>query len=109
MVIKTFVNMLNASHFLPSLFIACNLNLFLWWKLLKYCSLIFQHVGCDYVINSNAKEDHCGVCRGDASTCETIKDQYNETQGLGKTIVVFVEEMGPLVKQSKTNLMKHRD
>lgn len=41
------------------------------------------HVGCDYVINSNAKEDHCGVCRGDGSTCETIKDQYNETQGLG--------------------------
>ena len=92
------------------------------------------------MINSNAKEDHCGVCRGDASTCETIKDQYNETQGLGKTIVVcveemvrplstcetikdqynetqglgktivvFVEEMRPLVKQSKTNIMKHRD
>ena len=47
--------------------------------------IIFQHIGCDYVINSNAKEDHCGVCRGDGSTCETIKDQYNETQGLGKS------------------------
>lgn len=42
-----------------------------------------MHVGCDYVINSNAKEDYCGVCRGDGTTCETIKDQYNETQGLG--------------------------
>lgn len=23
------------------------------------------------------------MCHGDGSTCETIKDQYNETQGMG--------------------------
>ena len=53
--------------------------------------VFFQHVGCDYVINSNAKEDHCGVCRGDGTTCETIKDQYNETQGLGKNFIHFTK------------------
>lgn len=42
-----------------------------------------QHVGCDWVLNSNAQEDRCGVCHGDGSTCMTIKDQFNETKGSG--------------------------
>ncbi|KAK3096440.1 hypothetical protein FSP39_000163 [Pinctada imbricata] len=42
-----------------------------------------RHIGCDWGIDSPAKEDRCGVCHGDGSTCETIKDQYNETQGVG--------------------------
>ncbi|XP_062590680.1 A disintegrin and metalloproteinase with thrombospondin motifs 7-like [Saccostrea cucullata] len=42
-----------------------------------------RHIGCDWGIDSTAKEDRCGVCHGDGSTCETIKDQYNETQGMG--------------------------
>ncbi|KAL5005515.1 hypothetical protein ScPMuIL_018971 [Solemya velum] len=42
-----------------------------------------RHVGCDWLIDSPAKEDRCGVCHGDGSTCKTIKDQYTETQGLG--------------------------
>lgn len=42
-----------------------------------------RHIGCDWGIDSSAKEDRCGVCHGDGSTCETIKDQYNETQGMG--------------------------
>ncbi|OWF52704.1 A disintegrin and metalloproteinase with thrombospondin motifs 12 [Mizuhopecten yessoensis] len=42
-----------------------------------------RHVSCDWQIDSAAREDRCGVCHGDGSTCETVKDQYNETQGLG--------------------------
>ncbi|XP_069137146.1 A disintegrin and metalloproteinase with thrombospondin motifs 6-like [Argopecten irradians] len=42
-----------------------------------------RHVGCDWQLDSAAREDRCGVCHGDGSTCETVKDQYNETQGLG--------------------------
>ncbi|XP_059169581.1 A disintegrin and metalloproteinase with thrombospondin motifs 7-like [Physella acuta] len=42
-----------------------------------------RHVGCDWIIDSNAVEDKCGVCFGDGSTCTTIKQQFNETKKLG--------------------------
>ncbi|XP_052832020.1 A disintegrin and metalloproteinase with thrombospondin motifs 7 isoform X2 [Octopus bimaculoides] len=42
-----------------------------------------RRVGCDWVLESSAKEDRCGVCHGDGSTCKTIKDQFNETKGSG--------------------------
>jgi len=44
---------------------------------------ICRKVGCDWVINSTAKEDHCGVCHGDGTTCKTIKEQFDEKSGLG--------------------------
>ncbi|KAL4227652.1 negative regulation of cellular response to hepatocyte growth factor stimulus [Mactra antiquata] len=40
-------------------------------------------VGCDYVLDSKAREDRCGVCHGDGNTCTTVKSQFNESQGLG--------------------------
>ena len=43
----------------------------------------FQHIGCDYMIDSKAIEDRCGICHGDGSTCTTVKSKYTETQGLG--------------------------
>ncbi|XP_053973328.1 A disintegrin and metalloproteinase with thrombospondin motifs 9-like isoform X2 [Hylaeus volcanicus] len=36
--------------------------------------------GCDHVLNSMAKLDTCGVCRGDNSTCQRITGTYNSTQ-----------------------------
>ncbi|BFY97420.1 hypothetical protein BsWGS_00460 [Bradybaena similaris] len=42
-----------------------------------------RHVGCDWIIDSNAVEDRCGVCFGDGSTCKTIKQQFNETKQQG--------------------------
>ena len=44
---------------------------------------IFQHIGCDFVIDSAAKEDLCGVCHGDGTTCTTIKAEFTESKGLG--------------------------
>lgn len=38
-----------------------------------------EPVGCDWVLHSKAKEDKCGVCHGDGSSCETIKSQFNKT------------------------------
>lgn len=49
---------------------------------------ICKKVGCDWIINSTAKEDHCGVCHGDGTTCKTIKDHFSEEKGLG-----YVEAM----------------
>lgn len=51
-----------------------------------------RHVGCDWVIDSSAREDKCGICHGDGSSCETIKDQYNETQGLGYVEATVIPE-----------------
>ncbi|XP_071091239.1 A disintegrin and metalloproteinase with thrombospondin motifs 12-like [Haliotis cracherodii] len=42
-----------------------------------------RHVGCDWIIDSSAVEDRCGVCYGDGSTCKTVKKQFNETDKLG--------------------------
>ncbi|XP_053304114.1 A disintegrin and metalloproteinase with thrombospondin motifs 12 [Spea bombifrons] len=42
-----------------------------------------KSVGCDHEINSNATEDRCGVCLGDGSTCQTIKKEFNQSEGFG--------------------------
>ncbi len=42
-----------------------------------------QKVGCDWGIDSSAKEDRCGVCHGDGSTCKTVTDKFDEKQGSG--------------------------
>ncbi|XP_064618507.1 A disintegrin and metalloproteinase with thrombospondin motifs 12-like isoform X2 [Lineus longissimus] len=42
-----------------------------------------RRVGCDWTIDSKAKEDRCGMCHGDGSTCLTVKKEFTEKQGLG--------------------------
>ncbi|XP_048584010.1 A disintegrin and metalloproteinase with thrombospondin motifs 12 isoform X2 [Nematostella vectensis] len=42
-----------------------------------------EYVGCDNVLHSNAREDRCGVCRGDGTSCETVKSTFNQTTGIG--------------------------
>ncbi|XP_058484781.1 A disintegrin and metalloproteinase with thrombospondin motifs 7 [Solea solea] len=44
---------------------------------------ICKNLGCDYVIDSNAVEDRCGVCHGNGSTCTTVKKTFEESEGLG--------------------------
>nr|XP_028561741.1 ADAMTS-like protein 3 [Podarcis muralis] len=45
-------------------------------KSLDMCiSGICQAVGCDRQLGSNAKEDNCGVCAGDGSTCRLVRGQ----------------------------------
>uniref|UniRef100_A0A8D0BGF9 ADAMTS like 3 n=1 Tax=Salvator merianae TaxID=96440 RepID=A0A8D0BGF9_SALMN len=45
-------------------------------KSLDMCiSGICQAVGCDRRLGSNAKEDNCGVCAGDGSTCRLVRGQ----------------------------------
>lgn len=43
---------------------------------------ICKQAGCDNVIDSNAKLDICGVCRGDNSTCQKITGRVNMTQSI---------------------------
>ncbi|XP_078386622.1 ADAMTS-like protein 1 isoform X2 [Cetorhinus maximus] len=39
-----------------------------------------QVVGCDHKLGSNAKEDNCGVCSGNGSTCRLVRGQH-KSQG----------------------------
>ncbi|KAK6644121.1 hypothetical protein RUM43_000388 [Polyplax serrata] len=63
---------------------------------------ICKKVGCDWTVDSEAKEDKCGVCHGNGEQCDTILGFYNTTTGSGYTEVVtipvgarniFVEEL----------------
>ncbi|XP_026096265.1 A disintegrin and metalloproteinase with thrombospondin motifs 12 [Carassius auratus] len=53
---------------------------------------VCKEVGCDFGINSNAKEDGCGVCLGDGSTCETVKENFVAQDGFGYTDLVLIPE-----------------
>ncbi|XP_049938890.1 A disintegrin and metalloproteinase with thrombospondin motifs 12-like [Schistocerca serialis cubense] len=49
-----------------------------------------RHVGCDWGIDSNAKEDHCGVCLGDGSQCKTFHGMYRRADVTGYKEVVII-------------------
>ncbi|KAB5558862.1 hypothetical protein PHYPO_G00022090 [Pangasianodon hypophthalmus] len=53
---------------------------------------ICKSIGCDYEIDSNAVEDHCGVCHGNGSTCETVKKTFEESEGLGYVDIGLIPE-----------------
>jgi hypothetical protein len=53
----------------------------------EYMHILFQNVGCDWFLDSDAVEDICGVCDGDASTCEFIDKIYSEN-GEGNRILL---------------------
>ncbi|XP_062850198.1 ADAMTS-like protein 1 [Trichomycterus rosablanca] len=44
-----------------------------------------QIVGCDHELGSTAKEDNCGVCNGDSSSCRLVRGHYKSQQASGKT------------------------
>lgn len=45
-----------------------------------------QKVGCDWVIDSSAIEDKCGVCRGDGTECSPVVGEFTETARLSGKI-----------------------
>ncbi|XP_061816938.1 ADAMTS-like protein 1 isoform X1 [Nerophis lumbriciformis] len=44
-----------------------------------------QIVGCDHELGSAAKEDNCGVCSGDGSSCRLVRGHYKYQHASGKT------------------------
>ncbi|KAM4592817.1 A disintegrin and metalloproteinase with thrombospondin motifs 7 [Odontesthes bonariensis] len=53
---------------------------------------ICQNIGCDYVIDSRAVEDRCGVCNGNGSTCTTVRRTFQESEGLGYVDIGLIPE-----------------
>uniref|UniRef100_A0A8C3AK86 ADAM metallopeptidase with thrombospondin type 1 motif 20 n=1 Tax=Cyclopterus lumpus TaxID=8103 RepID=A0A8C3AK86_CYCLU len=46
-----------------------------------------RQAGCDHVLNSKAKNDKCGVCGGDNSSCKTLAGTFNDAQYGYNTVV----------------------
>ncbi|KAM3857602.1 ADAMTS-like protein 1 [Diretmus argenteus] len=46
---------------------------------------VCQIVGCDHQLGSTAKEDNCGVCNGDGSSCRLVRGHYKSQHASGKT------------------------
>lgn len=47
-------------------------------------SILFKKkVGCDGILGSLSREDHCGVCNGNGKSCRVIKGDFNHTRGAG--------------------------
>uniref|UniRef100_A0A8C5CU49 A disintegrin and metalloproteinase with thrombospondin motifs 7-like n=1 Tax=Gadus morhua TaxID=8049 RepID=A0A8C5CU49_GADMO len=53
---------------------------------------VCKNVGCDFVIDSNALEDRCGVCQGDGSTCKTVTKTFEKSEGLGYVDIGLIPE-----------------
>ncbi|PNF40674.1 hypothetical protein B7P43_G03792 [Cryptotermes secundus] len=51
---------------------------------------ICRRVGCDWEVDSGAREDRCGICHGDGSQCETQKGVYSKREGSGYKEVVII-------------------
>ncbi|XP_069482074.1 ADAMTS-like protein 1 [Ambystoma mexicanum] len=43
-----------------------------------------QIVGCDHQLGSTVKEDNCGVCNGEGSTCRLVRGQYKSQLSTSK-------------------------
>ncbi|KAF3698002.1 ADAMTS-like protein 1 [Channa argus] len=46
---------------------------------------VCQIVGCDHELGSTAKEDSCGVCSGDGSSCRLVRGHFKSQHASGKT------------------------
>uniref|UniRef100_A0AAQ4S2M9 ADAM metallopeptidase with thrombospondin type 1 motif 7 n=1 Tax=Gasterosteus aculeatus aculeatus TaxID=481459 RepID=A0AAQ4S2M9_GASAC len=53
---------------------------------------VCKNLGCDYVIDSGAVVDRCGVCHGNGSTCTTVRRTFEETEGLGYVDIGLIPE-----------------
>ncbi|CAH7022422.1 Adamts19 [Phodopus roborovskii] len=49
-----------------------------------------QKAGCDGLLGSLAREDHCGICNGNGKSCKVIKGDFNHTRGAGYVEVLVI-------------------
>ncbi|KAM4707185.1 A disintegrin and metalloproteinase with thrombospondin motifs 12 [Discoglossus pictus] len=61
-----------------------------------------KSIGCDYEINSNATEDRCGICLGDGSACQTIKREFNQSEGFGYVDIGLIPKGARYIKIEET-------
>uniref|UniRef100_A0A8C9VMW3 ADAMTS like 3 n=1 Tax=Scleropages formosus TaxID=113540 RepID=A0A8C9VMW3_SCLFO len=52
---------------------------------------VCKEVGCDHQLGSNAREDNCGVCAGDGSTCRLMRGQALSHVSAEESVKMVVE------------------
>lgn len=86
--------------------VVTKLNLITRHSLKSNFALKFQKVGCDWIVDSNATQDQCGVCGGNGDSCTTIKGEFTKKINMSEgyfeiTLIpsgsrhIIIEEMGP--------------
>lgn len=50
-------------------------------------SFMFQRLGCDKNVGSQALEDRCGVCHGNGSSCFEIDTVFTQRKGEGERMM----------------------
>lgn len=51
---------------------------------------LHQKVGCDWVLDSDAVEDKCGVCKGGGAGCTSVVGEFTNTGLKSKDQRIFV-------------------
>ncbi|XP_077275521.1 A disintegrin and metalloproteinase with thrombospondin motifs 7 isoform X1 [Temnothorax americanus] len=51
---------------------------------------ICRKVGCDWMVDSDATEDNCGICHGNGTQCETTSGVYDKNDGPGYKEVIII-------------------
>ncbi|KAF7274067.1 hypothetical protein GWI33_013249 [Rhynchophorus ferrugineus] len=55
---------------------------------------ICKRVGCDWVVDSTAKEDECGICQGDGTKCDIFKGIYRKQSSVPRSREIVVIPSG---------------
>ncbi|XP_068081829.1 A disintegrin and metalloproteinase with thrombospondin motifs 12-like [Anabrus simplex] len=59
----------------------------------KDCLLVTtMKVGCDWVLDSDAVEDECGICKGNGTGCKLVEGVYTESKGDGYQKIITIPE-----------------
>ncbi|XP_065156708.1 A disintegrin and metalloproteinase with thrombospondin motifs 12-like isoform X2 [Atheta coriaria] len=60
-------------------------------------------VGCDFIVDSDAVEDECGVCKGDGTECKITEHTFQGTTGQGyvKVAEIFRGSRNVLIEELK--------
>lgn len=53
---------------------------------LFFLFFLFQNVGCDFQLDSDAVEDVCGICNGDGTQCKIVDEVYKDTGAHGNNV-----------------------
>ncbi|XP_068081828.1 A disintegrin and metalloproteinase with thrombospondin motifs 12 [Anabrus simplex] len=53
---------------------------------------VCRKVGCDWILDSDAVEDECGICKGDGTGCKLVEGVYTESKGDGYQKIATIPE-----------------
>ncbi|KAL6087170.1 hypothetical protein STEG23_033626, partial [Scotinomys teguina] len=65
-------------------------------------------VGCDHQLGSTVKEDNCGVCNGDGSTCRLVRGQYKSQLSTTKCAALGAVDLTSTQRDLVSGSLEHQ-